>query len=137
MYFISTTCWDFWASIWLILKLIACIFFSGKPLTPNITGSLNISVGNISQMFCLSKPTSSPNYYAQLVNLSYMWFVNGTKLDKEMGQSIELNVTKDHKYNNYTCTSRDNQLESDRSHPVQINPLCEVKLFKSTSWYFK
>nr|XP_022310259.1 uncharacterized protein LOC111115717 isoform X2 [Crassostrea virginica] len=95
----------------------------GKPLTPNITGSLNISVGNISQLFCLSKPTSAPNYYAQLVNLSYTWFVNGTKLDKEMGQSLELNVTKDHKYNNYTCTAMDHQLESDHSNPVQINPL--------------
>ena len=88
-------------------------------------------------MFCLSEPTSAPNYYAQLVNLSYTWFVNGTKLDKEMGQSIKLNVTKYRKYNNYTCTARDNELESDHSHPVQINPLCEAKLIQSNYWRFR
>ena len=111
--------------------------FKGKPLTPNITGSLNIVVGNICQLTCLSQLTSASAYDAKLVNLSYAWFVNGTKLDNGIGQTLEMNVSKDHLYNIYTCTARDHQLESDHSNPVQINPLCEAKLFKSTSWYFK
>nr|XP_022307624.1 uncharacterized protein LOC111113625 [Crassostrea virginica] len=98
----------------------------GIPLTPNINGSLNIPVGNLFQLTCLSKTTSAPNYYAKLVSLSYMWFVNGTKMDKEKGHTLELYVTKDHKYNNYTCTAMDHQLESNHSNPVQINPLYKL-----------
>ena len=111
--------------------------FKGKPLTPNITGSLNIVVGNICQLTCLSQLTSASAYDAKLVNLSYAWFVNGTKLDNGMEQTLEVNVSKHHVYNNYSCTVRDHELESDHSNAVKINPLCEAKIFKSKNWYFK
>ena len=66
-----------------------------------------------------------------------MWFVNGTKMDKEKGHTLELNVTKDHKDNNYTCKAMDQQLESYHSNPVQINPLCEAKSIQSNYWRFR
>ena len=94
-------------------------------------------VGNICQLTCLSQLTFASASDAKLKNRSYTWFVNGTKLDNGMGQTLEVNVSKDHVYNIYTCTVRDHELESDHSNAVKINPLCEAKIFKSKYWYFK
>nr|XP_022304273.1 uncharacterized protein LOC111111531 isoform X2 [Crassostrea virginica] len=96
---------------------------SGHPTKPNIRGNLNVSVGSYFELTCLSKSTSAPDYYARLEKLSYMWLVNGTKMDNKNNQKLSLHVTKDIRYNKYSCTAMGKKLESEPSDTVKINPL--------------
>nr|XP_022306465.1 uncharacterized protein LOC111112892 [Crassostrea virginica] len=93
-----------------------------KPSKPNIQGNLNIMVGEYSNLTCSTYSTTAPDYYAWLRPLIYTWYVNNTKMYGETSKALRLNVTRNHKYNQYSCTARD-RLESDRSDPVIINPL--------------
>uniref|UniRef100_A0A8W8LT85 Ig-like domain-containing protein n=1 Tax=Magallana gigas TaxID=29159 RepID=A0A8W8LT85_MAGGI len=95
-----------------------------KPSKPKVTGDHNVEVNRYILLTCSSNSTSTPDYYSKLVTLSYTWFVNETKIDKETTESLKLYVAKDIRYNRYSCTSTDEDVESDRSDPVQINPLC-------------
>ena len=81
-------------------------------------------VDSHSELTCSSSSTTAPDYYARLRPLSYTWYVNNTKLDGETKNTLRLRVTRDHKYNQYSCTARE-KLESDRSDHVKINPLCK------------
>nr|XP_022306469.1 carcinoembryonic antigen-related cell adhesion molecule 1-like isoform X2 [Crassostrea virginica] len=93
-----------------------------KPSKPNIQGNLNILVDSYSEQNCSSFLTTAPDYYARLRPLSYTWYVNNTQLDRETSKTLRLRVTRNHKYNHYSCTARD-KLESNQSDPVIINPL--------------
>ena len=81
-------------------------------------------VDSYSELNCSSFLTTAPDYYARLRTLSYTWYVNNTKLG-ETSKTLRLRVTRNHKYNQYSCTARE-KLESDRSDPMKINPLCEL-----------
>ena len=98
-----------------------------KPSKPNIQGNLNIMVDSYTQLTCSSSSTTAPDYYARLHPLSYTWYVNSTRLYGETNKTLRLRVTRNHKYNQYSCTARD-KLESDRSDPVRINPMCKLHL---------
>nr|XP_022311308.1 uncharacterized protein LOC111116600 [Crassostrea virginica] len=92
-----------------------------KPSKPNIQGNINIMVDSYSELNCSSFLTTAPDYYARLRTLSYTWYVNNTKLG-ESSKTLRVYVTRNHKYNQYSCTAKD-KLESDRSDHVTINPL--------------
>uniref|UniRef100_A0A8W8MYY8 Ig-like domain-containing protein n=1 Tax=Magallana gigas TaxID=29159 RepID=A0A8W8MYY8_MAGGI len=94
----------------------------GKPLKPNITGNLSVSVNSNATLTCSSQSKSAPDYYSKLVTLSYTWFVNDTKINIT-SRTLILNVTKGLKYNRYSCTATEEDLTSDKSDGVQINPL--------------
>uniref|UniRef100_A0A8W8P7P3 Ig-like domain-containing protein n=1 Tax=Magallana gigas TaxID=29159 RepID=A0A8W8P7P3_MAGGI len=94
-----------------------------KPSKPKITGDLNVEVNNATSLTCSSQSTSAPDYYSKLVTLSHTWLVNETKMSREIRDTLRLKVTKDFKYNKYSCTATEDVMESDRSDPVQINPL--------------
>ena len=81
-------------------------------------------VGEYSYLTCSSSSITVPDYYARLHPLSYTWYVNNTQLYGETNKTLRSRVTRDYKYNQYSCTARD-KLESDRSDPVIINPLCK------------
>uniref|UniRef100_K1PXT2 Uncharacterized protein n=1 Tax=Magallana gigas TaxID=29159 RepID=K1PXT2_MAGGI len=58
-------------------------------------------------------------------------------MGREIRDTLRLKVTKDFKYNKYSCTATEEDMESDRSDLVQINPLCNTRFdkagrFKST-----
>nr|XP_022306367.1 uncharacterized protein LOC111112825 isoform X1 [Crassostrea virginica] len=93
-----------------------------KPSKPNIQGILNIMVDSYTELTCSSSSTTAPDYYARLHSLSYTWYVNSTRLYGETNDTLRLRVTRNHKYNQYSCTARD-KLESDGSDHVRINPL--------------
>uniref|UniRef100_A0A8W8P3S2 Uncharacterized protein n=1 Tax=Magallana gigas TaxID=29159 RepID=A0A8W8P3S2_MAGGI len=95
----------------------------GKPMRPNIEGNLSIMVETFSNITCSSKSTSAPDYYTKLVTLTYTWFVNNTQIDRETNHTLSLKVTKGIMYNKYSCTATEEDLVSDRSDTVQINPL--------------
>nr|XP_034322741.1 uncharacterized protein LOC109617562 isoform X2 [Crassostrea gigas] len=94
-----------------------------KPSKPKITGDLNVEVNNATSLTCSSQSTSVPDYYSKLLTLSHTWLVNETKMGREIRDTLRLKVTKDFKYNKYSCTATEDVMESDRSDPVQINPL--------------
>eukprot|EP00105_Crassostrea_gigas_P015252 XP_011432182.1 PREDICTED: uncharacterized protein LOC105331614 [Crassostrea gigas] len=96
---------------------------SDKPSKPKVTGDLNVEVNRYTSLTCSSQSTSAPDYYSRLVTLSYTWFVNETKIDRETTETPRLYVAKDIRYNRYSCTATEEDMESDRSDPVQINPL--------------
>uniref|UniRef100_K1QWP4 Uncharacterized protein n=1 Tax=Magallana gigas TaxID=29159 RepID=K1QWP4_MAGGI len=62
-----------------------------KPSTPVITGDLDVEVNRYITLNCSSISTSAPDYYAKLVTLSYTWFVNDTKMDRETRDTIRFN----------------------------------------------
>lgn len=94
-----------------------------KPSKPNITGNLKVEINRNITLACSSQSTSVPDYYSKLITLSFTWFVNGTKMNGETSRIISLKVTRELKHNRYSCTAIEEGLESDRSDPVQINPL--------------
>nr|XP_022306473.1 uncharacterized protein LOC111112896 [Crassostrea virginica] len=93
-----------------------------KPSKPKIQGNLNIMVDSYLELNCSSYSTTAPAYYISLRPLIYTWYVNNTQLDGETGKTLRSRVTRNHKYNQYSCTARE-KLESDRSDPMKINPL--------------
>eukprot|EP00105_Crassostrea_gigas_P018957 XP_011437252.1 PREDICTED: uncharacterized protein LOC105335170 isoform X2 [Crassostrea gigas] len=94
-----------------------------KPSKPKITGDLNVEVNRYIALTCSSQSSSAPDYYSKLVTLSYTWFVNETKMGRETGEILRFYVTRDLKYNRYSCTATEDDLESERSDTVHINPL--------------
>lgn len=118
----------------IIIKLLNIIFvLKGKPLKPKILGNQSSLVGSIIELMCSSQSTSVPGYYSKLVTLSYKWFQNETRVNIET--KMRLIVTRTEKYNTCSCTATEEDLESDRSDPVQINPLCMYGQCKITSWH--
>lgn len=95
-------------------------------MRPNIDGNLSIMVETFSNITCSSKSTSAPDYYSKLVTLIYTWFVNDTEIDGETNQTLSLKVTKGIMYNKYSCAATEEDLVSDRSDTVPINPLCKA-----------
>lgn len=96
---------------------------SAKPEKPEIKGNLTTLVDTYLKLTCISKSTSTPDYYYKFRALSYTWYINDTKIKGEFEETIRLNVTKGHRYNRYSCTATEEDLESDRSNAVQINLL--------------
>nr|XP_022305656.1 uncharacterized protein LOC111112450 [Crassostrea virginica]XP_022305657.1 uncharacterized protein LOC111112450 [Crassostrea virginica]XP_022305658.1 uncharacterized protein LOC111112450 [Crassostrea virginica]XP_022305660.1 uncharacterized protein LOC111112450 [Crassostrea virginica] len=94
----------------------------GKPSTPKITGILNIPVGDNCKLTCSSTSTSAPDYYAKWVKLSYRWFVNGSDVG-DRSENMSFTVIKNHRHNQYSCEAVEKNLMSERSDPIQINPL--------------
>nr|XP_022310565.1 uncharacterized protein LOC111115934 isoform X1 [Crassostrea virginica] len=95
--------------------------YTVQPVIPVIKGDLDILVGSNSNLTCFV-----PACLSRGASLSYTWFINGTKMNKETTGMLTFPVTKDHKYNQYSCKA-DNKVESNRSNPVQINPLSNSK----------
>ncbi|XP_062602467.1 uncharacterized protein LOC134264193 [Saccostrea cucullata] len=93
-----------------------------KPAKPIIRRPSNQTVGKTASLECDSTSTSVPQYYKKLPPLSYTWYVNDNKLEKQTQKTFELLVTKAEKYNQYSCQAKE-KLESERSDKVQINPL--------------
>nr|XP_034322758.1 uncharacterized protein LOC117688674 [Crassostrea gigas] len=98
---------------------------TAKPVSPKIKRNIRVHVKNYVELMCSSQSTSAPDYYSKLVTLSYTWFVNGTKMGREARETLGLHVTRDLKYNRYSCSATEEGLESDRSDQVQINHLCK------------
>lgn len=98
----------------------------GKPMRPSIEGNLSIMVETVSKITCSTNSTSAPDYYFKLVTLTYTWFVNNTEIEGETNQTLSLKVTKGLMYNSYSCAATEEDLVSDQSNTVQINPLCKV-----------
>ncbi|XP_062619268.1 carcinoembryonic antigen-related cell adhesion molecule 5-like [Saccostrea cucullata] len=94
----------------------------GKPVRAQITGNLNAQVRKYAYLKCESRSTSAPSYYKKFPPLTYSWFVNNTKLNGEVRETYRFIVTKDVKYNRYSCQAKET-LESEKSDEIQINPL--------------
>ncbi|XP_062576168.1 carcinoembryonic antigen-related cell adhesion molecule 5-like, partial [Saccostrea cucullata] len=94
----------------------------GKPVKAQITGNLNIQVGEFAYLKCESRSTSAPSYYKKFQPLTYSWFVSNTRLDREVRETYSFIVSKEVKYNKYSCQAKET-LESERSEEIQINPL--------------
>eukprot|EP00105_Crassostrea_gigas_P041559 XP_019925707.1 PREDICTED: uncharacterized protein LOC105335173 [Crassostrea gigas] len=107
----------------LIMKCGLLCLVQSKPSKPKITGDLNVEVNRYIELTCSSQSTLAPFYYSKLFTLSYTWFVNDTKMDGETRGTLRLYVTRDLKYNRYSCTATEEDMESDRSDSIQINPL--------------
>lgn len=99
------------------------LIVSAKPEKPEIKGNLTTLVDTYLKLTCISKSTSTPDYYYKFRTLSYTWYINQTKMKGEIEEIIRLNVTRGHRYNRYSCTATEEGLESDRSNAVQINLL--------------
>uniref|UniRef100_K1RG34 Uncharacterized protein n=1 Tax=Magallana gigas TaxID=29159 RepID=K1RG34_MAGGI len=99
------------------------LIVKGKPSKPDIIGDPNVEENKYVDLTCSSQSTSAPDYYSKLVILSYTWFVNDTKMESETRGTLSLYVTRKLKYKKYSCTATEEYIESDRSDPVQINPL--------------
>ena len=87
---------------------------------------MNLPVGDTCKLTCLSTSTSAPDYYAKLVNLSYKWFVNGPDV-RSLSKDFSFIVTKQHRYKQYSCEAMEEDLVSQRSDAVQVNPLCKLR----------
>ncbi|XP_052696277.1 uncharacterized protein LOC128174891 [Crassostrea angulata] len=98
------------------------LIVKGKPSKPDIIGDRNVEENEYVELTCFSQSTSAPDYYSKLLTLSYTWFVNDTKINIT-SRTLILNVTKDLKYNRYSCTATEKDLTSDKSDGVRINPL--------------
>ncbi|XP_062612072.1 uncharacterized protein LOC134273867 [Saccostrea cucullata] len=98
------------------------LIVSGKPQKPIIKENLDVKVGDNAYLKCESRSTSAPYYYKKFPPLSYLWFVNNTRLDREVRETYSFIVSKEVKYNKYSCQAIET-LESDKSDEVQINPL--------------
>ncbi|XP_062595952.1 carcinoembryonic antigen-related cell adhesion molecule 5-like [Saccostrea cucullata] len=94
----------------------------GKPVKPNIKGNLEVKVGNNAYLKCESRSTSAPRFYKKFPPLSYSWFVNDIGQDRKDGETYSFTVTKDVKYNKYSCQAKE-YLDSEKSDEVQINPM--------------
>ena len=44
----------------------------------------------------------------------------------ERVRDMSFTVTKNHRYTEYSCEAMEEDLVSERSDPVQINPLCKI-----------
>lgn len=105
--------------------LISFCLIKGKPLKPKIKGNIRVPVNTYITLTCSSRLTAAPDYYSKLVTLYYTWFINKTWMDGETRENLEFYVTENVKYNRYSCKTIEENLESERSDPIQINPLCK------------
>lgn len=103
---------------------------TAKPSKPMILGNFSIPVKEQAELICSSKSNSVPDYYARIAKLSYTWFRNKTK--RTTGKTLRWRVTRADKYNRYSCMVTEEGLESNRSDPGQINPLCKTYDFLQT-----
>lgn len=94
-----------------------------KPSKPEAIGDTDKMIDTYAVLTCSSNSTSGPDYYSKLVTLSYTWFVNDKKMYGETNRTLQFKVTRGHKYNWYSCAATAEDLESDRSDTVQMNPL--------------
>ncbi|XP_062599537.1 uncharacterized protein LOC134261079 [Saccostrea cucullata] len=118
-----------WRNSWTESGVVLTV--SGKPLKPMMTGNSNVKVGYTAFLKCESRSTSAPSYYKKFPPLSYSWFVNNTRLEREVRETYSFIVTKDVKYNRYSCQAKEN-LESERSKETRINPLLDPRLDEPT-----
>ncbi|XP_061180582.1 uncharacterized protein LOC133189191 [Saccostrea echinata] len=95
---------------------------SGKPEKPKIRGILDVKVGYYAYLKCESRSTSTPHYYKKFSPLLYFWFVNNTRVKREEREKYRIIVTKEVKYNRYSCQAKET-IESERSKETRINPL--------------
>ncbi|XP_062611781.1 uncharacterized protein LOC134273614, partial [Saccostrea cucullata] len=109
-----------WRNSWTERGVVLTV--SGKPLKPMMTGNSNVKVGHTAFWKCESRSTSAPSYYKKFPPLSYSWFVNNTRLEREVRETYSFVVTKEIKYNRYSCQAKEN-LESERSQETRIKPL--------------
>ncbi|XP_062577815.1 uncharacterized protein LOC134239665 [Saccostrea cucullata] len=94
----------------------------GKPVRPVIKGEMTIRAGNLAFLECVSRSTSTPYYYKRFPPLSYLWYTNNTRIDGENRETYNFSVSKNVKYNKYSCQVKET-VESERSNEVNINPL--------------
>nr|XP_022305668.1 uncharacterized protein LOC111112452 isoform X2 [Crassostrea virginica] len=96
--------------------------YNVQPVQPVIKGNIDILVGTNSKLTCFV-----PACLSREASLSYTWFINDTKMKEETTEMLTFPVTRDHKYNQYSCKVANNGVESNRSNPVTINTLCELQ----------
>uniref|UniRef100_A0A8W8J2B0 Ig-like domain-containing protein n=1 Tax=Magallana gigas TaxID=29159 RepID=A0A8W8J2B0_MAGGI len=96
------------------------LIVSAKPEKPDIKGNLTTLVDTYLKLSCISKSTSTPDYYYKFRSLSYTWYINDTKIKEEFEETIRLSVTRWHRYNRYSCTATEEGLESDRNGPEKL-----------------
>lgn len=109
-------------------------FFLAKPKRPEIKGNLTTLVDTYLKLTCISQSTSTPDYYSKFRSLSYTWYINDIKIKGEFEEAKRLNVTRGHRYNRYSCTATEEDLESDRSNAVHINLLCKYSFFSNCTY---
>ena len=100
-------------------------------MIPVIKGDLEISVNSFAHLTCVV-----PECFSKQGLLSYTWFINGTKMNEETKEMLTFTVTKNHKYNQYSCKAANNRLKSNRSTPVQINLLCKEHIYFTPTFIF-
>ena len=101
------------------------IFFLDKPSKPTIKGNLTIRVDSFLNLHCSSQSHSAPEYYAKLVSLHFVWFLNNTKLTNEYNNTLRRHVSRVDRNSQYSCIVKKDTVESAQSDPVQINLLCK------------
>ena len=111
------------------------IIYLDKLSKPTIKGNLTIEVDSFIELHCLSQSHSAPEYYAKLVSLYYMWFLNNTKLANEYNNTLRRPVSRGDRKSQYSCVVKKETEESDRSDPVQINLLCKSQSSEISFYY--
>nr|XP_022310805.1 uncharacterized protein LOC111116099 isoform X2 [Crassostrea virginica] len=99
------------------------LIVNDKPSKPTIEGDLNITVDSFLELHCSSQSHSAPEYYAKLVSLHFMWFLNNTKLTNEYNNTLRRHVSRVDRNSQYSCIVKKDTVESAQSDPVQINLL--------------
>ena len=77
------------------------------------------------ELNCSTQSHCAPEYYAKLVSLHFVWFLNNTKLTNEYNSTLRRHVSRGDRNSQYSCIIKKDTVESDRSDPVQINLLCK------------
>ena len=93
-------------------------------MIPVINGNLEILVDSYANLICFV-----PECLSRRGPLTYTWFINDTKMEGETKEGLRVHVTRDEKYNNYSCTAAKHRLKTSRSNSVQINPLCKLHIY--------
>lgn len=108
--------------------------YIGRPSKPHISGNVTVEINKRITLNCSSNSTSAPDYYSKLVTLSYTWFENKKTIIGETRDTLILYVTRDYKNNLYSCRATEEDMESERSDSIHINPLCkyETTLYEET-----
>ena len=112
------------------------IFFLDKPSKPTIEGDLNITVDSFLELHCSIQSHSAPEYYAKLVSLHFMWFLNNTKLTNEYNNTLRRHVSRVDRNSQYSCIVKNDTVESAQSDPVQINLLCKSQSSEIRCYFF-
>ncbi|XP_062619410.1 uncharacterized protein LOC134280979 isoform X2 [Saccostrea cucullata] len=78
---------------------------TGEPTRPIINGQSKIKVGELVNLTCYSRSTSTPIYYKQFPQLRYTWFINGTEVPSFRGGVFVFTAKKNHRFIPITCQS--------------------------------